>query len=604
MTTVTSTPLLRLDAAPYEFTALRDALRRMVHEEPATFAALFTPNARRAPVPVPPELAFMLRSFGLMSGAKGALVTLPIRRHGERFYVMALGGVGEYRQDVWPETDALLAQLDGAAPGRVLDMGTGCGIVGIEAVVRGHTVIATDLYANTLALASFNARLNGITERLEFRQGHLFEPVRGETFDLVLTAPHYTRVADQLRLEALRTAAPLSTPRGRVVIATFCEWADGEELAMTQSVLAEHARAGFDVKVSPMPQAVKQQWFTAATTDEPIAGLSSRHRFLVEITRATGPGTITVTLPTDDAIVRQRYAHLRHLALGENPARRPTSVRLPMLAVVEQSLDLARLEELVLAVRSGLITLDGDLPTGLLDACRFGARPCAPADVTKGAAGALLDRRGDVRPCAHGEPVATSTTTYAELVATLVARADATALRRGCETCAAKGVCSRCLFPHVVDEQAYCATIRRWADVLPDLHRVLAVLATLQLPTPPLRIKLRRTVALIAASGRPMQTEEASPVLERAVANLARWWTATATAIVIDGDGRRSLFWWDGTGLRGRPAHPIVAAIGELVGDGVTGGELLTYLRGEQFPLAELPQVFEVFRAMYGPPQV
>jgi len=593
---------LRLDAAPSEIAALRGVLRRMVREQPATFAALFAPGVRREAVAVPPEAADVLRSFGLVHGTDAVIGQLPIRRRGERFYVMALGAAGEYRQDVWPETDALLAVLDDAPVGRVLDMGTGCGIVGIEAVVRGHAVISTDLYASTLALAWFNARLNQIEERLEFRQGHLFDPVLGETFDLVLVAPHYTRVADQLRLEALRAAAPLSTPRGRVVVATFCEWADGEELAITSSVLAEHARAGFDVRVTPMPQAVKQQWFTVATTDAPIAGLSSRHRFLVEITRAaSAPGTIAVTMPAGDAIVRKRYAHLRHLALVETPASRPRNVRLPMLAVVEAAADLTRLEELVAAIRTGLVTLDGELPTGLLDACRFGALPCAPADVTKGAVGAILDRRGDVRPCTHGAPVATATTKFAELVQALGARAVASAATRGCETCAAKAVCSRCLFPHVIDEDAYCATIRRWADMLPDLHRVLGVLATLPRPTPPLRIKLRRTVPLLAASGRPLQTDDASPELRQAVATLAHWWAVRSTAIAVDGAGVPSLFWWEGANLRGRPVHPIVASIGELVGDGVTAGELLAYLRGERFPLAHLPQIFDVFRQLYAP---
>lgn len=591
--------MLRLDAPPYELVALREVLRRLVREAPGTFDALFRPFARRAAVAVAPEIAYVLQAFGLVVGTATFHGTLPVRRHGDHFYVMALGGgIGEYRQDVWPETDALLAQLDGAPPGRVLDMGTGCGIVGIEAAARGHTVIATDLYEPTLKLARFNAALNGITERLEFRQGHLFEPVGGETFDLVLTAPHYTKVADQLRLEALRKAAPLSTPTGRVVIATFCEWADGEDLAMTYSVLSEHARGGFDIRVSPMPATVKQQWFTVATSDEPIAGLTSRHRFLVEITRAAStPGTVEVTRPGDDVTVRVRYASLRNLELAPTAVKQPK--RLPMIAVVDKGADLARLEELVTAIRDGLITFDGEVPTALLDACRFGARTCVPAEVTRGAVGAILDREGNVRPCTNGARVATSTTTLAELIDTYTTRAAATARDRGCETCAAKDVCSRCLFPHLFDDAAYCTTIRRWADVLPLLDRVFLMAGALAQATLPLRGKLRRTVPLLVARGRPMQPEQASHALETAVTNLALRWHATATAIFVDGDGRCSLFWWDGQQLHGRQVHPVVAAVGELIADGVSGGELLSYLRGEQISPTRLPEVFSMFSELY-----
>lgn len=596
--------LLRLDAPAHELVTLRQLLLRMVDEAPEVLAAI-APNAPPTRVVIHPEISTVLRAFGLLSGARDALVTLPLRRQGDHFYVMAVGGSNEYLQDVWPETDALLAKLDGAPPGRVLDMGTGCGIVAIEAVARGHTVVATDLYADTLALAAFNARLNGITERLEFRQGHLFEPVAGETFDLVLTAPHYTRVADQLRLEAIRAAAPLSTPTGRVVIATFCEWGQGEDLAMTRSVLAEHARNGFDVAISPMPQALKQEWFTVATTDDVIAGLPSRHRFLVEITRATGTGTVTVTRPTEDAVTQLRYAHLRHLTVKEVWPSRPRTVRrLPMIAVVEAAADLAQLDELITAVRSGLVTLDGEIPIGLLDSCRFGSRPCVPTDVTVGSVGAILDRNGNVRPCAHGEPVATWTTTYEELKTIYHSRARSTSERRGCATCSAQSVCSRCLFPHVVDEDTYCTAIRRWAASLADLQRLLGVLITLEEPTPPLRIKLRPTPALIAAKSRPTKAVEQAPAdLEQAIGKLAAAWGETSTALSIDGEGRLSLFWWEGAKIRGFPVHPMVAAIGELVGEGVTASELLGYLRGVRFPLDHLPQIFDVFTGFYGPPQ-
>jgi hypothetical protein len=125
------------------------------------------------------------------------------------------------------------------------------------------------------------------------------------------------------------------------------------------------------------------------------------------------------------------------------------------------------------------------------------------------------------------------------------------------------------------------------------------MVAAIQQPTPPLRLKLRRTVPLLAARGRPMSAEAASPAFERAVASLALRWQTTSTALTVDGDGRCSLFWWRGQELFGRSVHPVVAAIGELTGDGATAGELLAYLRGEQFPIEILPRVFDVFGELY-----
>jgi len=200
--------------------------------------------------------------------------------------------------------------------------------------------------------------------------------------------------------------------------------------------------------------------------------------------------------------------------------------------------------------------------------------------------------------------VATTTTTYDELKTIYLSRARGTSERRGCATCSAENVCSRCLFPHVVDEETYCNTIRRWADSLTDLQRTLGILATLEEPTPPLRIKLRPTPALIVAKYRPTTAvEQAPPDIEQAVVRLEARWSYTSTALSIDGEGRLSLFWFEGAKTRGFPLHPMVAAIGELVGEGVTASELLGYLRSVRFPLDHLPQIFDVFTGIYAPPQ-
>ncbi|MFB2554922.1 DUF7059 domain-containing protein [Herbiconiux liangxiaofengii] len=72
----------------------------------------------------------------------------------------------------------------------VLDLGTGCGIQALHAARHARRVVATDISRRALAIAAFNARLNGVTS-IEFRHGSLFEPVVGERFDRIVSNPPF-----------------------------------------------------------------------------------------------------------------------------------------------------------------------------------------------------------------------------------------------------------------------------------------------------------------------------------------------------------------------------------------------------------------------------
>lgn len=71
-----------------------------------------------------------------------------------------------------------------------LDLGTGCGIQGLMAARHSDRVIAVDRNPRAVAIANFNAKLNGI-ENLECREGDLFRPVEGMTFDLIISNPPF-----------------------------------------------------------------------------------------------------------------------------------------------------------------------------------------------------------------------------------------------------------------------------------------------------------------------------------------------------------------------------------------------------------------------------
>lgn len=88
---------------------------------------------------------------------------------------------------IGPSSYRLAAELPvGRRFGRVLDLCTGSGLLGILMAPSASQVIATDLIDDAVAAARFNVLLNGVEDRLEVRQGDLFAPVRGERFDLVV----------------------------------------------------------------------------------------------------------------------------------------------------------------------------------------------------------------------------------------------------------------------------------------------------------------------------------------------------------------------------------------------------------------------------------
>ncbi|MEV4432221.1 methyltransferase [Streptomyces sp. NPDC049585] len=74
--------------------------------------------------------------------------------------------------------------------GRALDLGTGSGIQALHAAGHADRVTATDLNPRALHFARLTLALSGAPEP-DLRQGSLFEPVAGETFDLIVSNPPF-----------------------------------------------------------------------------------------------------------------------------------------------------------------------------------------------------------------------------------------------------------------------------------------------------------------------------------------------------------------------------------------------------------------------------
>ena len=77
---------------------------------------------------------------------------------------------------------------------RVLDLGTGSGLLAISAALSGAgSVTAVDLNPEAVISCRTNASMYGLGGILRAVQGDMFEPVRGERFDLIVCNPPYLR---------------------------------------------------------------------------------------------------------------------------------------------------------------------------------------------------------------------------------------------------------------------------------------------------------------------------------------------------------------------------------------------------------------------------
>jgi SAM-dependent methyltransferase len=84
-----------------------------------------------------------------------------------------------------------LAGLTVRPPSRsTLDLGAGNGFQAFLAAQHSDRVVATDRNPRAVAMAAFNADLNGLGS-VECREGDLFEPVADETFDLIVSNPPF-----------------------------------------------------------------------------------------------------------------------------------------------------------------------------------------------------------------------------------------------------------------------------------------------------------------------------------------------------------------------------------------------------------------------------
>lgn len=135
---------------------------------------------------------------------------------------------------------------------RALDLGTGSGVGALFAARRGHQVVAVDLNPEAVRCARLNALLHRLEDRIEVREGDLFAPVAGETFDLILFNPPFFRGVPKSRfdlawrgtdvLERFAAGLPAALASGGVALLLLSTDGDGPAL------LDALGRSGFAIE--------------------------------------------------------------------------------------------------------------------------------------------------------------------------------------------------------------------------------------------------------------------------------------------------------------------------------------------------------------------
>jgi methylase of polypeptide subunit release factors len=250
---------------------------------------------------------------------------------------------------------------------RALDVGTGSGVHALLAAQHAGRVVATDVNARAVAYTELNAALNGL-KNVESRQGSLFEPVAGETFDLItFNAPYVVSPerrwayrdggfqADEISERVVREAAEHLADGG--FAALLVSWLASDENAPDERVLAWADATGCD------------SWILPTLNSDPLAHAAEWNSHLAGDPEAFGEALDEWTRYFDDLGVRwvSEGAVVLHRRSG-----RPASARVD--SIDEDDLDDAA-DQILRAFEARAQLSELTDPAELLDARLSAAAP-------------------------------------------------------------------------------------------------------------------------------------------------------------------------------------------------------------------------------------
>lgn len=158
-----------------------------------------------APLSVPEAVAAGLLRPAEVNGSssRGLAAALDVRPHGDEhgsWWVVSDLDLGrltgqpqplsaEHVLGVGQASLSLAAATVRRPVGRLLDLGTGCGVQALHAAAYAEHLVAADVNARALALAAATFALSDVA--VDLREGSWLEPVAGERFDQIVSNPPF-----------------------------------------------------------------------------------------------------------------------------------------------------------------------------------------------------------------------------------------------------------------------------------------------------------------------------------------------------------------------------------------------------------------------------
>ena len=194
--------------------------------------------------------------FGLLSNMVFNYINSKRVHYGDRrCYVFP--GVYEPAED----TFLLAKHLNCRERERVLEIGTGCGLLGILAVRKASNIVVIDINPQAVKCAKFNAKLNQVSNKISLIVGDLFGPIKiTEKFDCIIFNPPYLPL-EKKEFNDNQEKAWFGGEKGREIIDHFLEELDkyvtlNSRVLMIQSslsnpeeTLSKFKKNGFEIHI-------------------------------------------------------------------------------------------------------------------------------------------------------------------------------------------------------------------------------------------------------------------------------------------------------------------------------------------------------------------
>jgi hypothetical protein len=301
-------------------TLKRSGMRAFLHRTREPDALSLLGRMFLAGQPVPEELArrewpgwvveIFLEGRFLTRDSDSAQPDVTIVPRGELLFIsdaLSVLGGEQAAEFVLPAgTEAASALLDLTLRDSVnntLDLGTGCGEQALLAAAHSDRVVAIDINPCAVRYAEMNARLNGI-DNVEIRTGNWFEPVAGESFDLILSNPPfvpapgktftYRDTGEELDglCRRLVTEAPAYLSEGGI-FQMLCEWVEMRDEPWQERVAGWISDTGCDGWVMHWPPRSPDDYTAARLGEVSGPGLDAGGEDYAEWLESFSAGQVT-----------------------------------------------------------------------------------------------------------------------------------------------------------------------------------------------------------------------------------------------------------------------------------------------------------------------